>query len=212
MFCIWYFNLISEVISKWRWTNAKVKSWKFCCACCHGEGWPYPVRWRLCSQPPAHTSSFPHHHSAPPITSFCWLEDEEGLKMKKPIYQLNTSYTNSDKWLADWLGFCYIFIFFAPSSVFKREIWDCKSWILVFAGWGGDAVLSAAGASRGFVLLCAAGAGQRRSTHRHAGRNTESRPRQRRGESPECSVRFKRLEGATVTVLYLVASPFRVLL
>lgn len=38
-----------------------------------------------------HTSSLPHSQSSPPITSFCWLEDEEDLKMKVPIYQLSSS-------------------------------------------------------------------------------------------------------------------------
>lgn len=61
----------------------------------------------LSSDTSAHNLLIPSP-SSPPITSFCWLEEEEEVKMKKPIYQLNTSFANSDKWLTDWLGFCCI--------------------------------------------------------------------------------------------------------
>lgn len=112
------------------------------------------------------------HHTPPrslassqPIASFCWLEDEEGLKMKNPIYQLDTSSSNN-----------------TPFGLLYLGSHQCYRSGILLSVCGGDASLSGA-ASRGGLVLCAAGAGRRRSAHRHADRNTEIRPHKGQGES-----------------------------
>lgn len=114
-----------------------------------------------------------------PITSSAWLEDEEKLKMKKPLYQLHTSHTNgSPKWLYDW--------FLLRLGLLRL----CYNWNLglrAATAEAGDASLSGSDFHGGAVFLWAAGAGQRRSTKRRTDRHsTELRTHRRQGEKPSC--------------------------
>lgn len=63
---------------------------------------PYP--------PPTPSPHSPSSHSHPPMASSCGPEDEEDLKMKKPIYELTTLMQTV-----------------ATSLAFKRHILDFKS-------------------------------------------------------------------------------------
>lgn len=100
------------------------------------------------------------------------------MKMKKPIYELATSYANSDARLLTVIGRQFVLFRSIIVRFYKRHSRvSVRVGFLVFAVRGGDASPSGAGTSCGFVFLSAAGAGQQCSTQRHADRNTESRPR-----------------------------------
>lgn len=111
-----------------------------------------------------------------PLTAILLLHQSDppaGLKTRS-VWGCGELFISSRLSHLHWLVRSYICTgllqFWTPSeSSIKEE--DC----VLFSVWGGDAGLSGAGASGGFVFLCGAGAGQWSSTQRHADRNTESR-------------------------------------
>lgn len=92
------------------------------CACHH-----WLIMTLSCPVTLLFTTSTPHRHSSPPITSFHWLEDEEDLKMKGPIYQLNTSYADSDKFPSDWRLLYFGLSQHCTSPALKKRIRELAS-------------------------------------------------------------------------------------